>query len=176
MEKALSKLAELKNYIFKVQQLSDSPEIAYTWGNDPFYVAHRNIALELMHKGHRDDAIKLLENYVSYQYHDRLGEANADLSNIWDGLIPLTRDNIERLYKQHNGIMVATDIYFPLPYVNYTFLNVLQEERSKLMEDEHNTVLPLEWILDGERELDNAFLDVYNTKLNNASYPFLKIC
>ncbi|TDS05972.1 hypothetical protein [Sphingobacterium paludis] len=172
---ALDKLSALKNIVIAAGQFDQPSESAFIWGTDPFYSIHRNVALELMHKGHLEDARKLFEDYVNYQYPERLEDARKDINRIWDGLIPLTRHNIEELYQKYNGVVVSSDIYFPMSYVNYTFINVSDREREMMLEDEYNTVVPLEWILAGDLNFDNVYLDVYNTKLNNGRYPFLKI-
>ncbi|KGE14602.1 hypothetical protein [Sphingobacterium deserti] len=170
---AFNKLAVLKNIIIEVEYLDEPPEEAFIWGRDPFYGVHRNVSLELMHNGYLEDARKLFEDYVNYQYPERIEQARADIKNVWDGLRPLTRDNIESLYKQHKGVVVLTDIYFTMPYANYVFVNVSEEERFAMIEDEYSRAMPLDWILDEETSVDKAFLDVYNTKINNGRFPFV---
>ncbi len=112
MLEALNKLADLKNYVIEMEHLSDPPEETFKWGTDPFYAAHRNVSLELMHKGHTEDAWKLFDDFVNYQHPTRIEEARADMEAVANSLVPLTPDNIERLWREHKGTIVMTDIFF----------------------------------------------------------------
>lgn len=44
-----------------------------------------------------------------------------------------------------------------------------------MLEDEYALTVSMNFVLNNLEFVENAFLDVYNTKLNNAGYPYLKI-